>query len=171
MIDNRKQYIILLGPSGTSKTYMLQQEAQKTFMIYILCNDGRTVSLERDSSFTSLRMSLDLAKTELERLELVYLFIISRILHLKLALEKAKKEGKELQPLEFYLMQLNGHSKNSQDLFDKIRTDHLEKYEKVDIFLRRLLKDIIEKYPYVKEKGVCFAIDEAGVANQLLKNQ
>ena len=150
---------------------MLQQEAQKTFMIYILCNDGRTVSLERDSSFTSLRMSLNLAKTEVDRLELVYLFIISRIFHLNLALEKAKKEGKELKPFEFYLMQLNGHSKNSQKLFEKIRTDHQESHAKVDILLSRLLNDIIENYPYVKEKGVCFAIDEAGVANQLLKNQ
>ena len=97
--ETKKQNIILLGPSGTSKTYMLQQEAQKTFMIYVLCNDGATNPIERDSSFSSLRMALNSKEKESERLKLVRLFMITRLLYLKIAIEAAQKRGKGIESL------------------------------------------------------------------------
>ena len=168
----KKQYVILLGPSGTSKTFMLQQEAQKTFMIYILCNDGATNPIERDSSFTSLRLALGSKETtEAERLKLVQLFMIARVLYLRIALEAAKKEGKELSPREFFMLQLNGYSKQTQDLFNKVRMSFEGVNYDFSLILDVLLRNILETYPYVKQKMISFAIDEAGVANHLCQHQ
>lgn len=170
LINEDKQHIILLGPSGTSKTFMIQQEAQRTFMIYILCNDGVTDQLERDSSFTLLRTYLK--EKSVEKIDLVNIFMISRVLYLKIALEKAQKEGIELNPVDFFLMQLNGNSKQSQELFHLVYKTFLDiKTPNYSMILKELIDQIIEGFSYVKEKRICITIDEAGVANHLFENQ
>lgn len=173
-INSNKQYIILLGASGTSKTFILQQEAQKCYMIYILCNDGQTNSGERDASFTQLRTYLSTMESlkEDKKLVLIQIFMITRLLYLKLALEKAKNKGDVLKPFEFFLMQVNGQSENLKNLFIKLKgwDGFFSDPTKASDFLSSLMNDIKE-YSSVRDFGLCFAIDEAGVANQLCKNE
>jgi hypothetical protein len=111
-------------------------------MIYILCNDGATNPIERDSSFTSLRVALSTKKTEEEKLRLVQIFMITRVLYLKIALDVAKKEGRELSPREFFLLQLNGYSKQTDDLFDKVRM----KFESSNHDCSFILNVVLKRY-------------------------
>lgn len=173
-IQTEKRLIILLGPSGTSKTYILQQEAQKRFMIYILCNDGDSSAVERDSSFTLLRLYLKEIENqgEDEKLRLISIFMIARLWYLKLALDKAKSERKELKPSDFFMMQINGHSKQTESLFGELKKNLKGRYGWIDTLKSLVgeIHEILQTYN-ISQKKICFAIDEASVGNQLFPQQ
>lgn len=157
---------------GTSKTFIVQQEAQKTYMIYILCSDSFSQSFEeKDSSFSVFFDCLNNLKenTEKERLDMIHIFIISRLLYLYLILEEANQRKIELDPVEFFILQMNNYSSFTAILFVNVQS-LLRGNQNLIKICNDLIHMIHSKYPYVKEKGISFAIDQAGVLNNLFRN-
>lgn len=56
------------------------------------------------------------------------MFIISKLLFLQFGLEEANQKGIELDPVEFFIMQMNENSKYTSKLFDKV-SEIIEKKE------------------------------------------
>ena len=108
-------------------------------MIYIIGYDYRIDIDEKDSCYREFLDKILDDKTRKERIELVRKFIITRLLHLKIALEKAKLNNIELQPKDYFLSQINGNSKTNaefrkvEDYFSKIKK--FEDYQSIQIKL------------------------------------
>lgn len=150
-------------------------------MIYILGNAGGNQELaHEDYSFTSLYSSLNKmqSQSEEDKSAVIWLFLISRIYHLQLFLEKAEREGllKEVSPVEYFLSQANDNSNNTPKIFEffsHLYRDHLSRKEKIDLVdvASAILTKLHESYQVVRDIGISFAIDEAGAVEKLFKNQ
>jgi hypothetical protein len=141
-------------------------------MLYFLFNDGKTVHNESDSSMKTLLTYLnDQKKDESKMKSIINWYIITRLLYLLFSLQKAKLEGKELEPIEFFLSQVNGGSKQLDELFIKIIGFNIQiNMNQYDLICSNLINEI-ENFECIKKNGFSIAMDEAGVANQLFKSQ
>jgi hypothetical protein len=172
VLDLKKKNITILGPSGTSKTFTIQQLAQKEYIINIICQGGSigdSIPDEKDNSFLILYENLKNNSENLEEMNnIIYWYIICRILYLWIILNKAKKENKILTSVDFYILQTNGYSTIIKNLFNNIISSKLAKLGVSDFAI--ISKDIIKKIKELGVKKLSFAIDEAGAANLLLSN-
>jgi hypothetical protein len=163
VINDMKNQIIL-GPSGTGKSFIIQQEAQSKFIINIICNERKEIPDEHDSSFVHLIYVLNSNKeNEKKLLSIIYLYIISRLLYLKYSLEIAENENISLSATNFFLSQMNGNSEVLKELFTNVLD--LKLFIETNDFVmisKKLIDNIKEKFKYVKD--ISFSIDEAGVA-------
>jgi hypothetical protein len=126
---------------------------------------------ENDSSFRSLLAYLNEKNSEDQMKSIIYWYIITRLLYLLLSLKKAESKNIELEPKEFFLSQINGNSTKLNELFIEIKRLNIfldnVNYQAISI----LLINKIQKFEIIKKKKISIAIDEAGVANQLLEKQ
>jgi Cdc6-like AAA superfamily ATPase len=153
--DFKNRCILILGASGTGKTFTVQQEAQKTYLVYIVANDFTlNEGIERDQSYKKFLSTISNDVYSLnQKKSIIKTYIFSRLLYLKLLLN----ENKNLSCTDFFLSQVNGNSKIISDIFKKIwkifKNHNFYLSDQYDDLFDYLF-DEINKFDVIKKYGI-----------------
>lgn len=175
--DEQHRYIdILMRTSGEGKTARLFAVATQIYLVYISAegspnNTGPKSILTENSAYKSLidslqklqaRSPVDIVR-EVRRE--VKLFLLVRLLHLRLLMDYFKQVHKrDLLPIEFFYLQLNGEQKLIKNIYDVV-CDALKGFSELSV--HDCLMDVLSSINAVK--GIGF--DEAQfAANDLLES-